>query len=109
MRIGESKRQGDVLLTRVATVRRRLSPVAPSLVPGRHVLALGEATGHHHSVAAADAELLETEAHEVFLRVMRATPLEHQEHGAVALEPGVYRVTRQVEYSPKELPRRVMD
>ena len=108
MRIGESVRQGDVLVTRVGRLPRGMRRL-PEAVPGRHVLALGEATGHHHSVAVADAELLETEAHEVFVRVMRATPLEHQEHGPLALESGVYRVTRQVEYVPRELPRRVVD
>ena len=108
MRVGESVRQGDVLVTRVAKMPGGLIAV-PEVIPGRHVLALGEATGHHHSVAVADAELLETEAHEVFLRVMRGTTLDHQEHGAVALEPGIYRVGRQVEYVPKELPRRVAD
>lgn len=108
MKIGESVRQGDVLVTRVGRMPAQVSAV-PEAIPGRHVLALGEATGHHHSVAVADAELMETEAHEVFLRIMRATTLDHQEHGALTLEPGIYRVGRQVEYVPKELPRRVAD
>ena len=108
MRCGESVRQGDVLVTRVARLPKGTGAV-PEAVPGRHVLALGEATGHHHSVAVADAELLESKAGEVFLRIMRATPLEHQEHAAILLEPGTYRVTRQREYAAPQIERRVAD
>ena len=101
-------RQGDVFLAAVDEMPegRRLSFSAQ---PGRLVLAYGEATGHHHSVAERDAEMIETEAGEIFLRIMRATPLEHQEHGAILLQPGTYRVTRQREYVAPEIERRVAD
>ena len=105
---GQSIRQGDVLLERV---RRRTLPKGTFQAPrqGRLILAYGEATGHHHSVAVADGELVETEAHEVFLRIMRATTIDHQEHGSLALDRGVYKVTIQQEYQPRELPRSVVD
>jgi len=108
MKVGQALRQGDVLVERV---RRRTLPKGTFVAArqGRLILAYGEATGHHHSVAVADGELVETDAREVFLRIMRATFLEHQEHGALALERGVYRVTIQQEYAPRELPRRVVD
>ena len=98
-------RQGDLLLVRVdrAPAGRRVEAEH-----GRLILARGEVTGHHHSVAVADAELVDT-AEGVFLRIMAATPLVHQEHGAITLEPGDYRVTRQREYQPGELPRQVAD
>ena len=100
-------RQGDVLL--VPTMRRKLPQgKACEVRDGRLILAYGEATGHHHSVSVMDAEMVEAAAG-VFLRIMRATPLEHQEHMAHVLEPGVYEVRRQVEYAPKALPRRVAD
>jgi hypothetical protein len=101
-------RQGDVFLETVGEMPKgtRLSFEAQ---PGRLVLAYGEATGHHHSVAERDAEMIETEAGEIFLRIMRETPLEHQEHAAILLQPGIYRVGRQVEYVPRALPRRVAD
>ncbi len=56
-------RQGDVFLAAVDEIPegRRLSFAAQ---PGRLVLAYGEATGHHHSVAERDAEMVETEAGE---------------------------------------------
>ena len=101
-------RQGDVLLVQVDEVPTDAKPVAPGPVPGRHVLAYGEVTGHHHSVAVADAEMLTT-AEAVFLRIMRDTTLEHQEHAAVALPKGaVFKVVRQREYTPAAI-RNVAD
>ena len=96
-------RQGDVLLVRAAEM-----PLGRSIDPeaGRLVLARGEATGHHHSVAVEDGELVDT-AEGLFLRIMAATPLEHQEHSAITLEPGVYRVLRQREYAPGAVDRLV--
>jgi hypothetical protein len=98
-------RQGDLLLVKVpeAPEGKRVKPER-----GRLILARGEVTGHHHSVAVQEAELIEA-AEGVFLRVMSATDLEHQEHGTIRLEPGIWQVTRQREYSPRELPRQVAD
>ncbi|HEY4027212.1 MAG TPA: hypothetical protein VGO86_12345 [Candidatus Dormibacteraeota bacterium] len=96
-------RQGDVLL-----VPQGQLPDGKAIEPdgGRLVLARGEATGHHHSVAVEDGELIDT-AEGVFLRIMTPTPLEHQEHGAITLQPGVYRVLRQREYVPGAIERMV--
>jgi len=99
-------RQGDVLLVAVEEAPEGERRKAER---GRLVLAYGEVTGHHHSVAAQDAELIDAGAEGVFLRIMTATPLEHQEHGAITLAPGDYRVTRQREYAPGALPRQVAD
>lgn len=100
-------RQGDLLLIRVDAVPEGRRVEAEH---GRLILARGEVTGHHHSVAVADAELIDG-SEGVFLRIMAATGtgLEHQEHATVTLEPGVYEVRRQVEYEPGELPRQVAD
>ena len=98
-------RQGDVLIVEVAEIPKGKKIKAQN---GRLILALGEVTGHHHSVAVVDAEMVET-AEAVFLKIMRATPLEHQEHGSITLAPGSYRVIRQREYQPRALPRRVAD
>jgi hypothetical protein len=89
-------RQGDVLLLPVEAM-----PDGERLEPedGRLILARGEATGHHHSVAARDGALVEG-AEGVYLRIMAPTPLEHQEHTAIWLQPGTYRVVRQREYTP---------
>jgi hypothetical protein len=99
-------RQGDILIVRVDEAPEGARRKAER---GRLILARGEVTGHHHSVAVQDAELIDAGARGIFLRIMEATPLEHQEHGAITLQPGDYRVTRQREYVPAELPRQVAD
>jgi hypothetical protein len=99
-------RQGDVLLVPVATIPAGTTPVALQ-IPGRHVLAFGEVTGHHHSIAVADAELTKT-AETVYLQVMTETPLEHQEHAAIQVPAGNYRVVIQREYHPEAI-RNVAD
>ena len=100
-------RQGDVLVVEVADIPKGKKVKARN---GRLILAFGEVTGHHHSVAVADAEMVKVEnSEDVFLKIMRATPLEHQEHGSIILAPGSYRVIRQREYQPRALPRQVAD
>lgn len=100
-------RQGDVLLVRIDAIPEGGRAVEAE--DGRLILARGEVTGHHHSVAMVAAELVDVEARGVFLRIMEATPLVHQEHAAIVLEPGTYEVRRQREYEPGELPRQVAD
>ena len=100
-------RQGDVLVVEVADIPKGKKVKARN---GRLILAFGEVTGHHHSVAVADVEMVKVEnSEDVFLKIMRATPLEHQEHGSIILAPGSYRVIRQREYQPRALPRQVAD
>ena len=97
-------RQGDVLLDQVDDLpagSEEATVVAPD--EGRVILAYGEATGHFHAVPATAGELLEvTTAERVdrYLRVRSRTRLTHQEHRAIDLEPGVYRVRIQSEYVP---------
>lgn len=103
-------RQGDVLLIPVEHIPDKATTIKPE--DGRLILALGEATGHHHSIAIIDreAELL-TVADEVdrYLRVRsHSVLLAHQEHGAIAIPRGKYVVRQQVEYTPAEI-RRVAD
>lgn len=100
-------RQGDVLLSRVASLPagRKLTEVKPK--NGRHILAYGEVTGHHHSIAANRGKLFKDETGATFLEIAEAlqgvTELEHQEHDPIALAPGVYGVEIQREYSPEEI------
>jgi hypothetical protein len=96
-------RQGDVLLVPVRPERlpEHARPL-PRDARGRLVLALGEATGHAHAVAAPDADLLASpeSVNERFLRIVTEARLTHEEHAAIALPPGLYRVVRQREYAP---------
>lgn len=96
--------QGDMLL-------RRIDKLPDGLVPakaegGLFVVAHSE-TGHHHVVKERSAQLLidKTNAFIAYLNVLEACELEHlrsfDTHEALALEPGVYEVRRQVEYTPE--------
>ena len=92
-------RQGDVLLIRVrmpSQTRRLLRPVPRR--DGRVVLAYGEATGHAHVIDSPRAELLESRDGRTYLGLDEVSALTHEEHGAIRLEPGFYRVVRQREY-----------
>lgn len=61
---------------------------------GRLVLAAGGPTGDRCSIAARDAELIESAACGTYLRVGRATPIEVGERKVVDVEPGLYQVIR---------------
>lgn len=125
----EMKRQGDVLVIRVASLPKNLS--AKPRDNGRVVLAYGEVTGHAHAITekavvhyeakdATDAarQLLASvglrmeigdENAPTFLDVPADAVLAHEEHGAVALEPGQYVVLRQREWSDSDEPVQVAD
>jgi hypothetical protein len=102
-------RQGDVLIERV----ERLPATGLALIQftERVVLAYGEVTGHAHAIyreaGVLPAKLWDAGA-ERFLQVMERTAIKHEEHGAIPLEPGIYRVSKfgagtQREYSPEEI------
>lgn len=91
-------RQGDIMVVPVTELPARARPVEPE--SGRVVLAHGEVTGHHHSIALSPrvAMFRATEGDGgLYLTVTGAEPvaLEHQEHTALPIPPGQYRVVRQ--------------
>ena len=95
-------RQGDVLLERVAQLPRDAKPV-----PGRAILAEGELTGHCHEIRSG-AQMFQTIDGQRFVMITDVAQLTHQEHTALDIEPGVYRVLRQREYTPEQI-RQVAD
>jgi len=99
-------RQGDVLLT--PAKHMEVDGLGEPAIDGRVILALDEATGHHHSVAAKFAALFVLASGARVLRVMQQTALEHQEHAPIDLPAGDYVVTRQKEYNPSDV-RQVAD
>jgi hypothetical protein len=102
-------RQGDVLIQRIGSLpedRKKLDREN-----GRVVLAHGEVTGHHHSLVDAEVDLYSSPADVgvTFLEVREAmVALTHQEHETINLPTGVYKVTRQRQYSPEAI-RNVQD
>lgn len=112
-------RQGDVLLVEVKDIPKRAKDITPK---DRIVLAYGEVTGHAHAFypevserpmeklrqrfASNDpkkllkAKLWDAGA-ERFLQVMEKTALRHEEHSAIEVPPGNYKVVRQREFDPE--------
>lgn len=96
-------RQGDVLLIPIYRVPENYQHIP---VDGPIVLAHGEATGHAHTVDG--AMLFHGPMGEVIIDVTEHTEVKHQEHTAIPLEIGFYRVVRQREYTPEAI-RNVAD
>jgi hypothetical protein len=117
-------RQGDVLIERVEAMPDSGTTIEPE--HGLVILAEGEATGHHHSIASSavsSAVLLDDEAKEelvakgiitdINVQVMSVRlgidgSLTHQEHGPHHLIAGDHIAIRQREYSPEAI-RNVAD
>ena len=100
-------RQGDVFVI-PATI-----PASVTEVPrdaGRVILAYGEVTGHSHAIVAPSATLLRTETDERFLRIV-GTPVDlvHEEHAAIQIAPGEYRVVIGREFTSEMAAERVLD
>ena len=93
-------RQGDLLFTALEQLPEGLTPRKGSII------AEGEVTGHTHRLV--EGRVLEDAQGQLFLEVLRATQVVHQEHHAIHLEPGFYAVTRQHEYTPEAI-RQVRD
>ena len=94
--------QGDVIVVKVSEVKgKKLNHLT---------LAKGEATGHHHTITEGDAELYEHEG-TMFLRVnSEKATLTHQEHSAVVIPRGDYKINIVREYDHfSEEARKVQD
>ena len=88
-------RHGDVLLRRI----NRIPNAAQKLVGT--TLAHGEVTGHSHRIQESDRVQLWVHGNEMFLEVKQAgATLIHEEHRAIELPLGLYRVWKQREYRP---------
>lgn len=96
-------RQGDVLLIETSKIHGK-----EEKTQGKVVLALGEVTGHHHRFEDAGVKLFRHDDGGATIAIDKPASLIHEEHGAIVLQPGIYRQGYQVEYTPKEL-RRVAD
>lgn len=93
-------RQGDVYV-----ILNQVRPTEARVRTDR-TLALGEATGHHHTL---EAGVVYGEMAGVqWIVVDEPTELTHQEHAMVVIPPGEHEVRIQREYTPAAI-RRVMD
>ena len=82
--------QGDVLIKKVNGIKgKKLNHLT---------LAVGEATGHHHTITEGDAELYELDG-VLYLRVnSEEATLTHQEHKPVVIPRGEYEIGIVEEY-----------
>lgn len=102
---GTLYRHGDVLISQVVALPAGSQPV--KLKQGDGVtLAYGEITGHSHRIQQTNAAQLwvqdkGVQGSEMFLEVTApSATLVHEEHHAIELPKGVYRVWKQREYRP---------
>lgn len=97
-------RQGDVLIVPIAEPEVppgvAEAPAEPRDARGRMVLALGEVTGHAHAVLGPGRLVRERGSAGSLLHVPEGGRVVHEEHAAIALPKGWYRVIRQREYVP---------
>ena len=103
-------RQGDVALVRVKSIP---ADAAEQPITGRKlILALGEATGHHHRFEFLDQtqsiKLYVAHGGARYLDVSAPSDLLHEEHSTARVPAGKWLIPIQVEYTPQEL-RRVQD
>lgn len=98
-------RQGDVLVIPVSTI-----PTDTLKQTKRVTLALGEVTGHHHSIDVMEAVGYGTSEDGLasYFEASSDVELTHQEHDTITIPPGKYRSVRQSEYSPSAI-RNVAD
>jgi len=97
-------RQGDVLVIPVTSIPTNLKQTK------RVTLALGEVTGHHHTIHdGAIGYASNVDALVDYIEVTSpVADLTHQEHSTIPIPTGTYKVVKQVEYTPAEL-RNVRD
>ena len=86
-------RQGDLLF-----VQQDTRPEAELTARQSDVIVAGEATGHAHRLQA--GSILEAPDGTLYLDVTQTTQVVHEEHGPITLDPGLWLVVRQREYSP---------
>lgn len=102
--MNEQYRQGDVLMIKSAAPLPRDLTKRDDLT-----VAYGEATGHRHRFNDESAvALYDAPDGDIFAEVTSDTALVHEEHEAIAVTPGIYRIRRQREYTPGEI-KRVQD
>lgn len=77
------------------------------------IVAEGEATGHHHRLTAAlgaKVAVMKGFNNEMYIRISEPTPLSHEEHHTLTIQPGVYEIKNEREFDYFEnAMRKVLD
>jgi hypothetical protein len=102
--------QGDLLIERVADIPASGTPLEAGS-DGAAVLAEGETTGHRHAIydrvtMFRDDALAHDIPNGLYVGHLRvdgpSARIQHEEHSAITLPRGTYRVRRQRELEPRE-------
>lgn len=98
-------RHGDLLIREIKELPKDLKKLEHT------TLALGEATGHHHTlIKTKGVQVYENEQLLKFFVVKEPTDLTHQEHKTIVIEPAKYEVIIEREFDPfSDLIRQVKD
>jgi hypothetical protein len=111
-------RQGDVLIEKIEEVLdfslleevERDNTFSNGRMERRVVLAYGEVNGHAHAIKEDNVSLYKYKEdfkkdNHLYLVVNNDSPVKlyHEEHAAIMIEKGVYKISRQIEYSPEEI------
>ena len=101
--------QGDILVYPIDSLPDGVKKATPK--NGRWILAEGEATGHHHSIAAdSNVTVYIGDDGSLFAQVDgTSVELTHQEHATITIQPGYYQIRPQFEYDPFIGFRKVID
>lgn len=101
-------RQGDVFIEKIDSIPGRAKPVERD--NGRVVLAYGEVTGHAHAFLGKGVRMFRDDGTNggAYIQVDGPSALTHEEHSAITIPAGAYKVTRQLEYTPQAI-RQVAD
>jgi hypothetical protein len=101
--MNKSQRQGDVLLKLEKITSIPKNAVLVETEKNRIVLMYGEVTGHAHAVYEDIDKVKVWAVGKVkYLEVMATVMLRHEEHTEHSIDPGIYKLPVQVEYSPQE-------
>jgi hypothetical protein len=94
-------RQGDLLF-----VLQETRPEGDLIARQSNVIVTGETTGHAHRLTA--GAVLEASDGTLYLDLPYAAKVVHEEHNPITLDPGLWLVVRQREYSPEAI-RTILD
>jgi hypothetical protein len=94
-------RQGDLLF-----LWQETRPSVDLNIRQSNIIVAGEATGHAHRLQS--GTILEAPDGTLYLDITQTTQVVHEEHGPITLDPGMWLVVRQREYSPEAI-RQVRD
>jgi hypothetical protein len=87
-------RHGDVALKRIKKLPKGIKELKDK------TLAYGEFTGHSHRFADPKNIKRYVDGDRTYLEVLVATPLIHEEHNKIIIEPGMYEQIQEREYDP---------